>query len=294
MKKFLTVMATALMAAALGAPAWALEFLAPYDDFNAELIDPDKWRGGRLDSARILKVSMGIQFGTGRGKKGGRPDGRLQMVNLAYGNTDSDTGSLRNVSRLQFVDPASVTAIEAIVQVNEFEVTDCVGNATASRTSARLLGDFFNIGGNDPVTGNPTPIADNATNDVFASIRIRRRSDSIGMPNVLEVAANVFLCADRRCRQGATLAFDTLGTVKKGDEVRLRIQHDPDNDQFIFQLDEAEVFLGYTESDALPPGRPTQGLSIHNFVANCTTEPRPAAFMEVLYDDVSVNDSAAP
>ncbi len=285
----------------VGTPAWALELLAPYDDFNANRIDPDKWDGGRLDSARILELSMGIQSGRSainpprRPEQAGPREGRLQMVNRAYGNTDSNSGNLRNVLRLQFVNPVTVTAIEATVQVNEFEVTACVGNPTASRTGARLLGDFFNTGGFDPVTGDPTPIANNATNDVFASIRIRRRSDSLDLPDVLQVAAGVFLCADRRCRQGANLAFEILGLVDKGEQVMVRIQHDPDNDQFIFQLDnEAEVFLMYAVSDALPPGRPTQGLSIHNFVANCTTEPRPVAFMEVLYDDVSVNESAAP
>ena len=72
------------------------------------------------------------------------------------------------------------------------------------------------------------------------------------------------------------------------------MQWDHDNHRFIFQRDEdLEVFAPYTLSDTAPPGRPRQGLRIGYEAANCLATLRPVAFIEAVFDDVLVNESAA-
>ena len=75
---------------------------------------------------------------------------------------------------------------------------------------------------------------------------------------------------------------------------RLRVQWDRENHRFIFQRDDdPEVVAPYTVSDTAPAGaRVKRWTSIS--VANCTATPRPVAFIEALFDDVMVNESAAP
>ena len=83
--------------------------------------------------------------------------------------------------------------------------------------------------------------------------------------------------------------------MKRGEMVRLRVQWDRDNHRFIFQRDDdPEVLAPYTVSDSAPPGIQVKLLDALHFVPNCTATPRPVAFIEALFDDVMVNESAAP
>jgi hypothetical protein len=86
-----------------------------------------------------------------------------------------------------------------------------------------------------------------------------------------------------------------LGPVKRGEIVRLRVQWDRDHHRFIFQRDDTpEVFAPYAVSDTAPPGNPVKWLDAMQFVPNCSATPRPMAFIEAWFDDVMVNESAAP
>ena len=83
--------------------------------------------------------------------------------------------------------------------------------------------------------------------------------------------------------------------MKLGEMVRLRVQWDRDNHRFIFQRDDdPEVLAPYAVSDSDPPGIQFKNLGAMHFVPNCTATPRPVAFIEALFDDVMVNESAAP
>ena len=131
-------------------------------------------------------------------------------------------------------------------------------------------------------------------NNVAASIRLVRRSDST-FPDVLRVRSGVYHCTNRDCTAGSALHFRDLGPVKLGEMVRLRVQWDRDNHRFIFQRDDApEVLAPYAVSDSAPPGIQVKLLDALHFVPNCTATPRPVAFIEALFDDVMVNESAAP
>jgi hypothetical protein len=261
----------------LGVPAYALERLVPYDDFNAAHIDPNRWSWTAGWGAAATEAIRQIQ------------DHRLRLVYRSYGRTDSDSEVLGNGHQLFLPNAAAITAIQATVQVNDMVATGCRGNPTSTETFAGLGGFFFN-------TATPTP--GSRLNEVQAGIRIVRASDSSEPPDVLRAQSFVLHCVEERsCSHldpRTKLHFQDLGPVKRGEMTRLRVQWDRENHRFIFQRgDDPEVFAPYTASDTAS-GDLHKTLIVLHSVANCTTTPRPVAFMDASFDDVLVNESAAP
>ena len=211
----------------------------------------------------------------------------LHLLNRVYGNTGSDTGESAGGTRLEFADGDIITAIKATVQVNNITAAGCSTNPTTNtRTRARLGGRFFN-------TGVPTP--GSSLNDVFAFVGIQLRSDSTDKPGTLEVIGRVVKCNDSSCFTNTKLDQQTLGAIKVKKKADLSIQWDKTNHQFIFQFGKlAPVISTYTVPDTSPAGDPTKGLDLNHRIANCTVEPRPVAFVDVSFDNVLVNQSAAP
>ena len=85
--------------------------------------------------------------------------------------------------------------------------------------------------------------------------------------------------------------------------VRLLVQWDPENDQFIFQRGvEAPQFVSYVGlggmvTDTNPPGLPIKRIGVDNFVPHCTdavASTRPVAKVDALFDNVFVNQTAIP
>jgi hypothetical protein len=257
----------------LGFPIYALERLVPYDDFNATHIDPDKWFGvepGGPGTEAIRQIQ----------------DNWLRLVSRSYGKTDSDSGRLPSELLLIVHNSAAVTTIEATVQVTDVVATGCPGNPEATVAMAGLIGLFFN-------TATPTP--GSHVNDVVASIRIVRPLDATDLPDVLLVRSGVFHCANARCTASSTFHFQDLGLVKRGEMARLRVQWDRDNHRFIFQRDDdPEVVAPYTVPDTAPPSFQGKYLQATHLVPNCTAKPRPVTFTDAWFDDVMVNESAAP
>jgi hypothetical protein len=260
-----------LLMVLLGIPGYAAERLVPYDDFNATLLNPDKW--------------FGLEFG-GAGTEAIRQiqDQRLRLVYRGYGQTDADHGRQRNELVLVVRNPAAVTAMQATVQVDEVVATDCPSNPDAALAMALLTGRFFNIG---------TPTPGSGEHDVIASIGVRRMSTASA--DVLQVVSSVIHCVDARCMDIQPLHFQVLGAVKRGERVRLRVQWDRDNHRFIFQRDDApEVVAPYAVSDTAPPGIAAKLLDAIHLLPNCTATSRSMAVIEAWFDDVMVNESAAP
>jgi hypothetical protein len=69
----------------LGIPAYALESLVLYDDFNAAHIDPNRWWSGGIYAGLGTEALRQIQ------------DNRLRLVYRGYGSTDSDSGGSSTV-----------------------------------------------------------------------------------------------------------------------------------------------------------------------------------------------------
>jgi hypothetical protein len=266
-----------LLVVLIGVAGYAADRLVPYDDFNATHIDPDKWFGMEFEvqpGGTATEAIRQIQ------------DNRLRLVHRGYGKMDSDSGRQRNELGLIFRDSAAVTAIKATVQVNDLEATGCPRNPQSTFARAMLAGRFFS-------TTPSTP--GSAAHDVVAMIGIGRGSDATDPPDVLRVESLVIHCADVFCTASSTLHFQDLGPVKRAEMARLRVQWDRDNHRFIFQRDDdPEVLAPYTVSDTAPPGIQVKLLDAIYFVSHCTATPRPVAFVDASFDDVLVNESAAP
>jgi hypothetical protein len=269
--------AVMLVVVLLGVPGDAAERLVPYDDFNATQINPDKWFGSEYSPAFPSASTEAIRQ---------LQDARLYLRYRSYGPTDADGGRLRSELALLFRTPAAVTAIQAVVQVTDVVATECPGSPERTAASANLGGRFFG-------TAPSTPDGD--VTDTVAFIGMFRGSGSAAPPDELRARSLVFQCANRPCTAGSELHRQDLGPVKRGERVRLRVQWDRDQHRFIFQRDDApEVLAPYAVAGTAPPGIAAKVLNAMHFVPNCPATPRPMAFIEAWFDDVMVNESAAP
>jgi hypothetical protein len=259
------------------APAQAVEPLKLYDDFNSALIDPNKWFGSELGEAGLDLVREAVR-------------GKLRMATAAYGNTTSDTGRRQERVRLNFSRPNEVSEIVATVRILKARIQGCAANPDPTIVETRIGGSFFNAS---------VPTLGSHLNDVAAFIEVERISEADGSDGPLHAHAVVRQCtavdAEEDCSDSTVLFSQNLGPVVLGRRTDLLLQWDEANDQFLFQRDtQAVVAYHYSVSDANDPGVPGKRLVVADIVANCTTEPRPAALMETTFDDVRVNASAAP
>jgi hypothetical protein len=213
-------------------------------------------------------------------------DLRLRLMYRSYGSTSDDIGTIRNDFVLMFRDPAAVPAMQAAVTVTDAVATGCPGNPDKALTRAALGGRFF---------GGAAATPEGEVRDMVAFIGITQISGATDSPDVFRAQSVVFYCANRPCTVGRTFHTRDWGPVRRGETARLRVQWDRDHHRFIFQRDDhPEVFAAYAVSDADPPGTPVKLLNAMQFVPACTATPRPMAYMDALFDDVMVNESAAP
>jgi hypothetical protein len=269
--------AVMLVVALCGMPAYAMERLVPYDDFNATQINPNRWFGGEFGTAFPRWSTEAIRQ---------LQDHKLRLTYRSYGATTAATGTIRHDFVLMFRDPAAVTAIQAAVTITEAVATGCPGNPDHTVSRAALGGRFF---------GRAASTPEGEVRDMVAFIGITRVSDAADPPEVFRVQSVVFSCANRACTAGLTLHSRDLGPVTRGETARLRVQWDRDQHRFIFQRDaHPEVVAAYAVSDTDPPGTPVKLLNAMQVVPDCTATPRPMAFIEAWFDDVMVNESAAP
>jgi hypothetical protein len=252
-----------------GVLAHAVEPLVLYDDFNAAELDAGKWV--KEEEGAGTKPIVQLQ------------DNRLQLFNRSYGKTDSDKGQDGGGLFLSFPKLAAVTAIKATIQVKDVGTTGCPGNSEATRVSTFLGGPFFSAA---------TPPPGSVLRNVWALIGIVRGSDMTTLTEVLSVVSRVGHCTNADCKESTWLHSRYLGSIKRGEMATLRLQRDQDNHRFIFQRDDdPEIFVPYTLADTAPPWGRRKGLRIVYGAANCTTI-RSEAFMETLFGDVFVNESA--
>ena len=89
-----------------------------------------------------------------------------------------------------------------------------------------------------------------------------------------------------------TFFSSSLGTVRVGQIMWLRLTWDPVNDEIRFERDDdpaiSFVYSGELSDGALPGGA-TKFLDITNVAPNCATGDRPEAFMEVFFDNIRVD-----
>jgi hypothetical protein len=267
-----------LVVVLISVPGYTAERLVPYDDFNAAHINPNRWFGGEFSSGFP-------RWGTDAIRQ--VQDNRLRLMYRSYGVTNTVTSTSRSELMLMFRNPAFVTAMQASVTVTDAVAIGCPNNLEHTVSRVGLGGRFF---------GGAPSTPDGEVRDMVAFIGIERASHAIDPPDVFRSQSVVFYCANRPCTAGTRLHAHDLGTVKRGETARLRVEWDRIHRQFIFQRDEQpEVFARYAvPSDVVAPATAAKVLNAMQFVPDCTATPRPVAFIEALFDDVMVNESAAP
>jgi hypothetical protein len=236
-----------------------------YDDFSGKFIDPDKWFVGQ-DCGDVDRGYRECVLEI----KGGQ----LRQESRSYGYTDSDSGFSFSGVFLSIPNASEITSVKADVLVKDVEVTACPNNVSVTgQTRARFGGSFFNVSGTD----------------IAATINLQRFPD---MPkNVLRVDAFTDGLADSSCPTGC---FVAMGTISKGERVSISVTWEQTNHRFKFTLtkptspQEVIQYISYTESDTTPPTDSSRTLSVNNVAPNCTAGPRPVAYMEAFFDNVSV------
>jgi hypothetical protein len=272
----------ALVLILAGSPSQAFEWLELYDNFKGKSIDSDKWEPD--GSSNVVRNSFDLV----REVSGNS----LRMLNRIYAGNNPSVRNSTSV-RVRFPDPNVFTAVGIKGKVKELELIECAGNDRIR--ALRASGFFFNTiqpGGFGPF---------NAYGDVLASIYVERRGDSEDPPGVLRVIASVFLCGDPGCGNGSFLTDPPidLGEYKVGSDIKLFMQWDEPNSQFIFQRDN-EPEETYIYEPLLNQGAPSfparlrLGLT-HRVSSYCTVgpgEPQPMSFVETSIDEVLVDDPA--
>lgn len=280
----------AVLVAFPGVWGWSIgaqQALVLYDNFDNPNIDPERWIGqdlgvptDRLEQVREIRAN------------------KLRLASRIYGESLLAGGSKNGGSRLRFAHPsAAIRVMEADFRVTQVEATAACALPSGRPATARgsLEGLFFNAS-----EFEPDPLLGNRTNEVGAGIQISRRSNSLDPPDVLSASAFVFRCDNAACTMNTSLAnIAGLGTVAVNEKVRLRLEWDETNSQFVFQFGKNDpAFLNY------PPLLPVWPSGIHIwpsvihtrtieasnfFVPNCEGGVRSLASIELRVDDVYVN-----
>ena len=250
--------------------------LVSYDNFNTSthLLNPANWEGFEFGSIG-LEVSRQIDAG------------KLRFTSRGYGDIDSNNGIRSFGFGLSF--PFSIRdeimAIQALVEVVDFNATPCAANSNVTETRVELASAFFNTGAAPPPPGN-------ATNDVYARIfMVRRASDP---PNVVQVEGEVLRWSTPSCffpfsffqRKSLGAALTCPGRICPPQT--LLVQWEPNNNLFRFRRGATEQTIAYSFSDAQPPGSLFKSIDVTSNVENCTAV-RQQGLMDVLIDNVSVD-----
>ena len=265
-----------LLIALAGIPAQALEPLVLYDHFNATRIDPKKWSGletfaaPRNPNAEALRLILG---------------GSLWVHLTTYGHMNANRDAQQGRFGLVLAHPGPVTAMAAKVTVLSAEAEDCAANPVLSRARVQLLGFFFNDGSS---TG-----PNDRTGDIIAGMN--KDLDRDGRSTVAFIAR----CLDAACVSSPTVVsrvFEKTWSPRLPDT--LQLQWDRDGHQFLFAVNpgtagEETAALSYTASEALPAVLALKAIRASHSAANCT-EARKKVSITAAFDDVLVNESAAP
>ncbi len=259
----------AAMSGFIVASAHGVEPFRPYDSFNSTPIDLTKWQ----ESERVRQVRRGA----------------LNLMQRSWPGTGSDAGLTFSSWSETVTNPAAITALKTKVTVDGLEVSSCTANTVVGQSRARLIGSFFNVG---------TPTAGSQVGDVLAQVKLVRFSDSIDPPGTLRVQGVVSVCGSADCNSNNTTIGSVvdLGTLALGTATTVQLQWDQPGKTFWFSRD-AGAFsgsVGYTASDASPPSVPFKQLSTRADLPNCASGPRVSALVDATFDNVQVNQSAAP
>jgi len=263
------LIALAIAALAL-APAHAAEGYAIWDDFNGYTgVNMDKW----LSTDRIRV----------------RANGGMRFLQRDLGGQTDSVGTFNNSWGMDLKNPSAITQMRGTISVSQIDMTGCsLAGSSPTEVQARMIGSFFNAG-----PGMPT----SRIGDVLALVRLARASNSEAMDNVMRVEGLVVQCQTADCNYGTTaIGVVDLGTVTTGVPVTMRFDWDPANDRFNFYRGSDQVQrISYAGmADSLSPYLAFKQIGTRTSIASCVKGPRTFGVVDALFDNISVNASAAP
>jgi hypothetical protein len=265
-----TLIGLLLLCSFVTVPVYAGNGWTLYDNFNSGTINPDKWYGYE-DGTTARETTRKVV------------SGKLNLFERSYGYPDSNDGATFVEQSLGFNNPESIRGIKAVVNFITGETVGCNTNSHRTLAWVRLFGKFFNT---DPQGFN------NRTNDVYAQITVERDSLSTDPDGTARIRATVRQCMDIICNKVNTLyANEDLGSINEGQSATCSMEWDKTHHKFIFKRDTHAVEYSYDTNkypDTYPPAYHTKKLAVLSEVPNCTSTPRPSAFMNALFDNVYI------
>lgn len=250
-------------------PATSHAGLVLYDSFNDFAIDPHKWSGFESESGGDTEIGRRLVLGS------------LRMNYVSYGGNTSDSGRPGGSQGLSARNPDAVTALQVDMTLLEATAQGCPANSLASRSRMQIVGDFFNDGSGDPMTGDRTGNYRAIIQKVLDSTEGRR------------IEAIIIRCLNASCSNQVTLMFDTFATtwtpfVKH----TLRLEWEPWNSQFVFTVNpgrrQEQIVLPYSVEEVVPAVFPFKNISLSTSMPNCTAG-RKKTSADGLFDNVMTN-----
>lgn len=211
----------------------------------------------------------------------------MHLMQRTWGSATSDLLLTPTNWHSNLANPNAITALKARITVSALESNACPSNPSVGDARARIIGGFFN-------TGVPTP--GSQLNDVIAQIRLLRASNSTDPAGLLQVRGVVSLCTSADCNSATTIGnVVDLGTVMVGTPTTVQLQWDQPGKTFYFSRDGGgSGTVAYAESDASWPSIAFKQVGTRVNVPSCQSAPRVSGLVDAVFDNVFVNQSAAP
>ena len=176
--------------------AEAQEALATYDNFDAPLIDPVKWRGNESVSSPAMVVT--------ESRRAIVAD-RLQLEMTVHGATGSNigsTGEARNrllVNHPGLIDGTPrISVMRSVITVIRALAENCAASDRSTRVYAGMFGFFFNDDSGSDLAGD-------FTGDVLALLELRRDSRTGN-----SIVATLARCTNSSCSSATILGSATF------------------------------------------------------------------------------------
>src|SRR5262249_14115659 len=114
------------------------------------------------------------------------------------------------------------------------------------------------------------------TGDHFGQLLIVRSTNSVDPADTLQVQLFVYRCANAACSVITAAPGSPVilaEPVKVGDQVRLRLVWDPNNNQFLGSVNDTQAAAGYPAALNQGPARvPFAQIGVFNTGLNCLTQ----------------------
>ncbi len=171
-----------------------LDPLENYDNFNAKkyngckyCINPDKWIGLQRAGINNTEILREIKAK------------RLRMSLRTWGDTNSDTGTVRGSNRTLFINSENFSGACITPRIKKYEINNCSANGSSGRARFRYIGTFF-----DAVDGG----SDGEIGTVYGWIDMIRSGDTTDKKGKFVIQGYADECQDVNCQVDNWSTYD--------------------------------------------------------------------------------------